>query len=241
MKKSLLTTIPLAIILCGCSSDQATCPSEKKGAADLEMTANGLKVSSYNIPFSEVTTNPQEGKSVLIIEGSPRRQGNTDLLADEFAKGASEAGGKVEKIFLGDYNLQFLSEEAADNSKEAMRNTDNWLLVQKFLAADVVVLSSPVYYMNVTDRMKTFIDATYLAFGDDKMGGKEYYYITACADNEDATAEDALFAFRGFVYCLPSATERGAVKAIGIGRKGAVEGTQYMKEAYELGKTINKQ
>ncbi len=219
----------MAAVICGCSPKQQV------------EEAQTIKVSDYKIPYSEVTTNPKEGKQVLIVEGSPRRHGNTDLLADAFAKGATEAGGKVEKVFLADYNLQFLSEEGADNPKEAMRETDNWLLTQKFLNADVVVLSSPVYYMNVTDRMKAFIDGTYLAFGDEKTGGKEFYYITACADNEDATAEDAIFAFRGFVSCLPSATERGCVKAICIGRKGAVEGTQFITEAYELGKTINKQ
>lgn len=228
MKKTFFILFSMSAILCSCSSEQKT-----------EYTKDG-KVSNYEIPFSETTINPKEGKQVLIVEGSPRRHGNTDMLADEFAKGATEAGGIVEKVFLGDYNLQFLSEEAADNPMNSMHDTDNWLLTQKFLDADVVVLSSPVYYMNITDRMKAFIDGTYLAFGDEKMGGKEYYYITACADNEDATAEDALFAFRGFVYCLPSATERGYVKAVGMGRKCAVAGTDYMKQAYELGKNINR-
>lgn len=239
MKKSVLAAFSLAAMLCGCTAEKTTCTSDNK--SEEQVKGNSLKITNYDILYSEVTTNPKEGKSVLIIEGSPRRQGNTDLLADEFAKGAKEVGGNVEKIFLGDYNLPFLTEEAADKPKESMRETDSWKLVEKFLNADVVVLSSPVYYMNVSDRMKTFIDATYLAFGDEKMGGKEFYYITACADNEDATAEDAFFAYRGFVYCLPSGIERGYVKAVGMGRKGAVAGTKYMTEAYELGKTINKQ
>lgn len=38
-------------------------------------------------------------KSVLIISGSPRKGGNTDLLCDAFARGAEEAGGRVEKNF----------------------------------------------------------------------------------------------------------------------------------------------
>lgn len=38
-------------------------------------------------------------KSVLIISGIPRKGGNTDLLCDAFARGAEEAGGRVEKIF----------------------------------------------------------------------------------------------------------------------------------------------
>ena len=38
-------------------------------------------------------------KKVLIISSSPRKGGNSDLLCDEFMKGAIEAGNEVEKIF----------------------------------------------------------------------------------------------------------------------------------------------
>ena len=41
-------------------------------------------------------------KKVLIISSSPRKGGNSDLLCDEFMKGAIEAGNEVEKIFLKD-------------------------------------------------------------------------------------------------------------------------------------------
>lgn len=230
MKKLFLAMATCTTILCSCNNSTESTNSECNNAAE-----NPLKVA-----YSETTINDKEGKSVLIVSASPRKGGNTDLLADEFAKGATEAGGKVEKVFLADYDLKFLSEEGAENPKESMRETDNWKLTEKFLAADVVVLASPVYYMNVTDRMKTFIDGTFLAYGDERMGGKEYYYLTACADNEEFTAECVFQGLRGFVYCLPNSTERGYVGSIGIGRKGAVVGTKYMQEAYELGKTINK-
>ena len=38
-------------------------------------------------------------KNILVISSSPRRNGNSDLLCDEFIKGALEAGNKVEKVF----------------------------------------------------------------------------------------------------------------------------------------------
>ena len=44
-------------------------------------------------------------KKVLIISSSPRKGGNSDLLCDEFMKGAIEAGNEVEKIFLKDKTL----------------------------------------------------------------------------------------------------------------------------------------
>ena len=38
-------------------------------------------------------------KKVLILSGSPRKNGNSDILCDEFAKGATEAGHNVERIY----------------------------------------------------------------------------------------------------------------------------------------------
>lgn len=219
----------LLLLSTSCSGDQSTAVRE---------TASLANVSG--IPFSSTTVNKKEGKRVLVISSSPRRGGNTDLLADEFVKGAIEAGGNVEKVFLSDLNLEFLTADGANSPHDVPRNNETGALVEKFLACDVLCLASPTYYMNVNDRMKTFIDATFLAWGDEKMGNKEYYYITACAQNSLETAEWCLNGFRGFVMCMPNPTERGSVCAIAMGRPGAVEGTEYMKQAYELGLTINK-
>lgn len=41
-------------------------------------------------------------KKVLILSGSPQKGGNSDLLCDEFMRGAQESGNDVEKIFIRD-------------------------------------------------------------------------------------------------------------------------------------------
>ena len=46
-------------------------------------------------------------KKVLIISASPRRGGNSDLLCDQFLKGASEAGHQVEKISLLEHKINY--------------------------------------------------------------------------------------------------------------------------------------
>lgn len=228
-----LSAILLACALSACSS--AT--TDNAPAAP----AQGASLAAVSgIPYSETTVNKKEGKNVLVISSSPRRGGNTDMLADEFVRGAQEAGGKVEKVFLADMDLAFLTEDGANKPLDVPRDNATGQLVEKFLSADVLCLASPTYYMNVNDRMKTFIDATFLAWGDERMGNKEYYYITACAQDADDTAEWCLNGFRGFVMCMPNPTERGSVKATSMGRPGAVAGTRYMEEAYQLGLSINK-
>lgn len=199
---------------------------------------NSNESEKYHINYSENSLIQKENKSVLIISGSPRKGGNTDLLCDAFARGAEEAGGNIEKIFLSDYRIKFFSEadeqRVGDRANEA--EDDVPMLVDKMVRADIIVLASPVYYMNITGQLKTFIDRTFGRYRE--MKDKEFFYITACADPEESTAEWVINAFRGFVMCLPNPTERGMVKAVGMGRKGAVKDSQYESQAYNLGKNI---
>lgn len=46
-------------------------------------------------------------KKVLIISSSPRKGGNSDLLCDEFARGAAETGHEVEKIRLAEKKVGY--------------------------------------------------------------------------------------------------------------------------------------
>ena len=210
--------------------------------AMVNLVACGTKEQKgmYNINFSAESPNPKQGKSVLIISASPRRGGNTDMLCDEFMRGAVEAGAKVEKVFLDDYNIDFFREidtyMQPDSVAKATARDDAHIVINKMLRADVIVLASPVYYLNIDGQMKNLIDRTFYCFM--QLRDKEFYYITASADVEPYAADCAIEGFRGFVRCLPNPTERGMVKALGMGRKGGVENSVYMQQAYELGKGV---
>lgn len=209
----------------------ASCGNGKKQMAEAEENC-------YGINYSDTSTIKKAHKNVLILSGSPRREGNTDLLCDEFARGAKEAGARVEKLFLGDYDIRFFQEvdERHVGDSADVATDDAPMIVSKMLDADIIVLASPVYFMNINGQMKTLIDRTYSHFMD--LKDKAFYYITACADRAESTADFAITGFRGFVMCLPNPTERGMVKAIGLGRKGSVKGTAFMQQAYELGKGV---
>lgn len=227
------TLIALAVAGLGCAL--GSCAGSQETANEAAVAGVEQNLPVYNIAQSDTSTVNKEHKTVLVLSASPRRGGNTDLLCDEFVRGAREAGGDVEKIFLDDYKIDFFHECHEHSADSVSADDQAPLIIEKMTKADIIVLSSPVYYMNIDGQLKTLMDRCYRNKG---LGGKEFYYITACADSEDSTAETAIFAFRGFVVCLPEPVERGMVKAVGIGRKGAVEQSQYMQEAYNLGKTI---
>ena len=213
-----------------CNSKEA---NTKENMAETEeiQEIDGIRISDKSLI-------DKEHKNVLIISGSPRKGGNSDLLCNQFAKGAEEAGGNVEKIFLADYNIKYFEEEDEQRVGERRNEAedDAPALMDKLVNADIVVLASPAYYLNVTGQMKVFIDRTYSHLSE--LKNKEFYYIVTSADNTDQSADRTIDGFRGFVMCLPNSVERGSIKGTGLGRKGAVEDSKFMEEAYELGKTI---
>lgn len=208
-------------------------------------TASGTKQTNpdsemYQINYSAESPNPKKGKYVVMISASPRRGGNTDTLCDEFGRGAAEAGAKVEKVFLDDYNIDLFREidtyMQPDSVAKAQARDDAKRVIDKMLRADVIVLASPVYYLNIDGQMKNLIDRTFYCFM--QLKDKEFYYITASADVESYATDCAVEGFRGFVRCLPNPTERGVIQATGMGRKGGVKGSPYMQMAYDLGKGV---
>ena len=98
-------------------------------------------------------------KNILVISSSPRRNGNSDLLCDEFIKGALEAGNKVEKVFLADKKINVcLGCGACYNTSKCIQKDDMVDLNDKMVEADVIVLATPVYFYSMAGQLKVLID-----------------------------------------------------------------------------------
>lgn len=122
-------------------------------------------------------------KNILIISASPRKDGNSDLLCDEFAKGARSAGHRVEKVRLADKTIHYCRGCGACNDTHVCLQKDDMAdLLDKVLEADVIVLATPVYFYTLCAQMKTFIDRTVPRYLD--MRNKEFYFILAAAEDD---------------------------------------------------------
>lgn len=178
-------------------------------------------------------------KKVLILSGSPRKGGNSDVLCDEFYKGAIEAGNNVEKIFLKDKNINYCLGCGLctnNNYSGCSQNDDMGDILEKMISADVIVMAAPVYFYTLNAQMKTLIDRTCAKYT--KIINKEFYFIATAADDNKLALNRTFECFRGFTDCLDGAVERGVLYGKGVWKKGDVLGTQLMKEAYEAGKNI---
>ncbi len=96
---------------------------------------------------------------VIAISGSPRIGGNSDILCDEFLKGAKEKGNEVEKINLGNRNIRpcIACYKCKDNGSCVIED-DMKEILEKLIQADIILLATPVYFYSMDAQMKIFID-----------------------------------------------------------------------------------
>lgn len=101
---------------------------------------------------------------VLAVCGSPRKGGNCDLLVDHVLKGAAEAGARTEKVCLYDIELRPCTACGVclkPDRVDCVIPDDMTPLVRKVDQCDVLVIASPVYFLNITGPAKTFLDRLY--------------------------------------------------------------------------------
>ena len=173
-------------------------------------------------------------KKVLILSGSPRKGGNSNILCDEFMKGAEESGNTVEKIRVAEKKIGYCRGcYACKRTGICAIKDDMAEILQKMIDADVIVLASPVYFYSIDAQLKAVIDRTVARWLEVK--NKEFYYIMTAADGEKESLETTLACFRGYADCVEGAKEMGVIYGTGVYEKGEVKATKAMKEAYEMG------
>ena len=177
------------------------------------------------------------GKKVLIISSTPRKGGNSDKLCDAFAEGAKEAGNKVEKVRISDLKIGYCTGcYACQKAGKCAIKDDARKVIDKMMAADVIVLASPVYFYSICAQLKALIDRTVVIYPN--LTNKRFYYLLTMADTDRAKFDGPIAALRGFLDCYEGSKEAGMVCADGVYELGAIEGTKFLTEAKKLGKRI---
>lgn len=177
-------------------------------------------------------------KKVLILSGSPHKGGNSDILCDEFLRGAQEAGNEVEKIRVAAKKVAPCSAcyYCRDHGGACVHKDDMAEILQKMIEADVLVLASPVYFYSIDAQLKAVIDRTLARWLEVK--NKEFYYIVTMADEPKTSANTTLACFRGYADCVEGAVEKGVIIGSGVYEPGQVKDTAAVQQAYEMGKNI---
>lgn len=173
-------------------------------------------------------------KNILIISSSPRKNGNSQMLCEQFKRGAEEKGHMVTLVRLMEKIIGFC--RACDgcmrNGGTCVLNDDMAEILKLFQEADVIVLATPVYFYGISAQMKTFIDRTYPIW--QHLGKKEVYYIISAGLGEDII-ERSLGDLDGFVEHLEEYRIAGRIYATDVMEAGLVKNLDVFEKAYQMG------
>ncbi|MCM1194067.1 MAG: flavodoxin family protein [Acetatifactor muris] len=174
---------------------------------------------------------------VLVVSASPRSGGNSDVLCDQFLKGAAEAGHETEKISIGQKDIHpCMACYGCGKTKACVRKDDMGEIMEKLIGADVIVLATPVYFYSMSAQMKVFIDRCLPRYQE--IRDKKFYYIVTAADPRHSAADETIAGLRGYLRCLPGAQEKDIIYGTGTWDRNDVYRHPAFEKAYEAGKSI---
>ncbi|MEM9079670.1 MAG: flavodoxin family protein [Verrucomicrobiota bacterium] len=103
-------------------------------------------------------------KRLLVLVGSPRRDGNTAILAEGVKRGAEQEGTEVSLLFVDDFLKFFLGDlriERQEDGELGQEDGFREVFFEEFLPAEGVVFCSPIYWYGMSGQLKTFFDRTF--------------------------------------------------------------------------------
>ncbi|MDA0525496.1 flavodoxin family protein [Methanococcoides alaskense] len=188
---------------------------------------------------------------IIGIGGSPRKNGNTDILLDNFLKGAESAGAETKKVLLRNYSIEScIGCEACRKAGTCTQFHDGMeLLYPEIEGSKGLILGSPTYNYNITSSMKSFIDRLYPYYNftndrprqySSKLGnqGRKAIVFSICEQSDIKEMGFALEAMEmplealGYEdiekFPVTSCFDRGVVS----------KDTEVLKKAFEAGKKL---
>ena len=181
-------------------------------------------------------------KKIVILNGSPRKKGNTSELAKAFTRGAESAGHTVTEFFLDSMNIHgckgcFGGRSGRDHP--CVQRDDMDKIYPAVRECDVIVLASPLYYWNMSGQIRTAVDRLFaLEEGDGNLlrGHGRASALLMAAEGHDF--EDVLLYYNHLMGHLKW-NNLGHVLSGGNGDIGDIEGKPEVSAAYELGRSID--
>jgi len=182
------------------------------------------------------------GGHIVILKGSPRKRGNSSMLADQAACGARDAGAAVESFFLHGMDIRPCRGcDACVKSGVCVIKDDMRVVGPALRTADAVVLASPVYWFTYSAQLKACIDRWYALWHprNTLLKGKRIGIVLSYGDADLASsggrnAVRALKDAAAFLGAEVTGCVHGSLDAVGDAEKNP----RLMRAAYLLGRKI---
>ena len=175
--------------------------------------------------------------NILILSGSPRRDGNTEQLVEAFAKGAVKHH-HVEIVYVRDYKVNpCIGCNACFKTNGICAQKDDMSIIyEKMSQTDILVIASPVYFYGISAQLKAIIDRLHNPIRDSFHIKKMALLLVGAASLPELF--DAILAENNLCLKFFNLEDAGKVLVRGVKDKGDIKNTDALNEAYTLGCSI---
>ncbi len=175
---------------------------------------------------------------IIALQGSPNIDGSTAILVEEFARGAREAGHAVERVDVARLDVRPCTGCVACGYEGPCVQRDGMGAVRSsLLAADMVVLATPLYYYGMSAQLKTVVDR-FCSFNASLTARHLKSALLAVAWNADDWTFEALAAHYKTLVRYLQMDDCGMVLGRGCGTPAMTRRSEAVKEAYGLGRGL---
>jgi len=175
---------------------------------------------------------------ILALVGSPRREGNTDLLVEQILRGSRTSGHTAEKLFLYDYTISLCVD--CRNCKKGdyvcCVNDEMQKIYPRMEEADLIIFGTPLYWYGPSAKMKLLVDRMRPFVANGKLKGKKAVVVAPSA--EGAKACDPLLEMFRMSFEYLGMEFAGKVFAKAYEKGEILKNRGEMERAYELGASL---
>jgi multimeric flavodoxin WrbA len=204
--------------------------------ASLAVAAAGFGGAAFSSD-AQSAVEARKPMKILVLTGSPRKNGNSATLAAQFIKGAEEAGHAVTRF---DAAFKDVHPCIACNSccmdGPCVFQDDFQYVREHIVPADLVAFATPMYYFGISSQLKAVIDRFYAINGSIHAPKKAVLLMTYA--DSSRRKEHPIQAHDEMLLDYLGWTDAGRVIAPGVWPAGAISGTEYPRKAYELGHSL---
>ena len=187
--------------------------------------------------------------NVLGLMGSPRREGNTEILMDEVLKGAQSKGAETEKLIMSAYSIKPCIEiYGCRKTGRCVIKDDFDRILDAILNADVLILGSPIFFYGLPSHTKAFVDRCQSLWVNKYVlkrplpirKSRKGYFVSVGATQGERLFKGVKLTVKYFFDTL-DVQYTGELLVRGVDEKGAVKShPSAIQDAYVLGEGIMK-
>ena len=174
---------------------------------------------------------------ILVLTGSPRKNGNSNTLAEHFINVAKEAGHEVTRFDAASSKVHpCIACNKCGMNGPCMFKDDFEVVREHIIPADLVAFATPMYYFGISAQLKTVIDRFYAINGEIHIPKKAVLMMTYA--NNSPRNESPILTYYEVLLEYLGWKDAGRIIVPGVWPTGAINQTPFPAQAFALGKSV---